>query len=911
MAKKDKEGKKGGGGKFFGAIGGVILVIILIIVLLVSFIFSIFDSIVQIIKKILLGVIEGILDFLAHPIKWIINKTFDLVNFVSGQFNGEFNPTALELTQPRQLIIVGQAEFEEMKKQLDNAGVNRSALGLDDVMLKKMLLAYSSGKYSHKADIIIQLTNQEVDACENDNTLSNPYKIKRGSNIDQISMNYAEHVLNAIKKVFNEEGNPNAALQRNYYLCTTGVLRFYSDVEKSDGSTEEKEMVYYNEDVLTELYKEEFEKNRYGAKSDYAQSVWKYLSTRCYTDGDKGMKVYAHETVKEELVEWTFEDNDPDVNSFADVADLILDAEDAVLSNVAINKQMISDEYLKYDSWGGLLDTAQKTYDIQDIDYYSIVSEYSTPVEFMVDLLNVSESKEFVNSFIEKVSNQTEIKLKLYKVRQLKSEEKTEITEEKTNVTCEALISVEIVAGYIDKSLEVKEGEEIKQVNVTEEISEGKEGIKFSYSWVSDDKIKITFNDIPSKYERLKVKLTFKASGTTKEYYVPSDQWTERDPLGTEAEIEITPSSFFGLVNIGRYKYRENTAKIKQYTTKLTTETKLDIAVEEAKTWYGTVKYNNAIQTESTFETIDNNGQRVDTLPQTPIMISKNKDVEEYTRDSLDAETIFARKSIGDYAFEEIGSRVEKWYANLKGDDVAFWLTPGGHLTHKLYTRLDTDKGYQLSNYNEQLNIRFTYAMENGPADWWTNTWYMPVNMKLEALDYKEGYLYETYNQYIERGVPTVEENPGFFLSLLKNTTGTFDVDATYNARGKEIEYTTIYDNKLNVGERLMEKGGADWLFSLLSSSPNTQGLEDVMRYILYKYSGNDYGITEWSFEVFSRDNMVSVNVATGGTSSTDNTSSSSNSSGTTSTPSNGSGGSSGLNTGKPNSSAFTQSQLK
>ena len=848
MAKKDKEGKNGVGKKAIGAIVIPILAVILIIVLLASFLFAIFDAIIEIIKAILIGSIEGILEFLAHPIEWVINKTYDLVNLVSSQLNQSFDATALELTQPKQLIIIGQDEFEDMKEQLDNAGINREDLGLDDIMLKKMLLAYNSGKYSRNADIIIQLKEQEIDAWKNDKTLSDPYVVKQGKNIDQISMNFAEEILNEIKKVFDVETNPNTELQANYYLCTKGVLEFVSDVEKSDGSIEEKEMVYYNKDVIEDLY-EEFEKNRYGAKSDYAQSIWKYLSTCCYTDGDKGMKIYGHQTVEEEMVEWTFEDNDPDEESFSDV---ILDLGDKELSNVAINRQVISDEYLKYDSWGGLLDTAKKTYEMQDIDYYSIVSEYTTPVEFMVDLLDVSESKEFVNAFIDKVTNQTKIKLKLYKIRQLKSEEKTEITEEKTTVKAEAVVNAEVISYNNDGEAGWHEGSNGVKVNVS--LKDGSTLLGLVNTLV----VKVKLTNIPENVESLKVKIKFAASDTVQTYTIPTAFGTGianifGDTLGTSYEFEV--ESWFK----DRYKTRENTGTIKQYTTKLTTETKLDIAVERAKTWYGTVTYNNAIQTESIFETINGSGQRVETLPETPTMLRRTKSIQEYTQNSSNAETIFAQKGIEDYAFEEIGSRVEKWYAGLKGDDVAFWLMPGGHLTHKIYTRLG-DGGYQLSNTDEQLNIRLTYAMENGPADWWTYMWYIPVNMKLEALNYKEGYLYETYNQYIEPGVPTVEENPEFFLSLLKNTSGKNNMNESYNARGKEIEYTTIYGNKLNVGERLMEKGGADWLFSLLSSSPNTQGLEDVMRYILYKYSGNDYGITEWSFEIFSRDNMIELN---------------------------------------------------
>lgn len=46
-------------------------------------------------------------------------------------------------------------------------------------------------------------------------------------------------------------------------------------------------------------------------------------------------------------------------------------------------------------------------------------------------------------------------------------------------------------------------------------------------------------------------------------------------------------------------------------------------------------------------------------------------------------------------------------------------------------------------------------------------------------------------------------------------------------------------------------KTDADMLFALLQQNSETQGMEQIMRYIMYKYTGKDYGVTELDFSVF------------------------------------------------------------
>lgn len=46
-------------------------------------------------------------------------------------------------------------------------------------------------------------------------------------------------------------------------------------------------------------------------------------------------------------------------------------------------------------------------------------------------------------------------------------------------------------------------------------------------------------------------------------------------------------------------------------------------------------------------------------------------------------------------------------------------------------------------------------------------------------------------------------------------------------------------------------KTDTDMFFNLLQQHPETQGMEQIMRYIMYKYTGKNYGVTELDFSIF------------------------------------------------------------
>lgn len=89
------------------------------------------------------------------------------------------------------------------------------------------------------------------------------------------------------------------------------------------------------------------------------------------------------------------------------------------------------------------------------------------------------------------------------------------------------------------------------------------------------------------------------------------------------------------------------------------------------------------------------------------------------------------------------------------------------------------------------------------------------------------------------------EDNTDRFLGLLKNDTGVYTKGATYNANGKKVKYNDVYGGQSEVGDLL--ENGSDMLFQFMeSTSAYNKGLENVMKYIMYRYSNEDFGVTSF-----------------------------------------------------------------
>lgn len=80
------------------------------------------------------------------------------------------------------------------------------------------------------------------------------------------------------------------------------------------------------------------------------------------------------------------------------------------------------------------------------------------------------------------------------------------------------------------------------------------------------------------------------------------------------------------------------------------------------------------------------------------------------------------------------------------------------------------------------------------------------------------------------------------------------------NGEIKEQTFIGLLDTKFKIPNSKREekaggnfKSGAEWFLELLQKDPSCQRLDQVIRYILYKYTGKDYGVTDASiFQMFN-----------------------------------------------------------
>lgn len=79
-----------------------------------------------------------------------------------------------------------------------------------------------------------------------------------------------------------------------------------------------------------------------------------------------------------------------------------------------------------------------------------------------------------------------------------------------------------------------------------------------------------------------------------------------------------------------------------------------------------------------------------------------------------------------------------------------------------------------------------------------------------------------------------------------------FTVDDKTTFLGLLDDYFKIPNsNRYEAAGKTNMVSGAEWLFGLMEKDGRLQNLEQVMRYVMYKYTGKDYGVKELDFSIF------------------------------------------------------------
>lgn len=741
-------------------------------------------------------------------------------------------------------MCISQTQFEDMKKELDSI-INRDTAGLDDIMLKKMLLSYYQSSYLTDTTLLMELTPENLGITAEEyveyfvvkkkkkdeegwvatiglSALGIAASVLTGGTAtvilatvaggavalgyaeaeDEISIVLEEDKLEELNEEYNDDIYPfeivggntkeGSGVDGRLYLATKGIVQI--KVETDDGWDD---IVYYDDKTLTEIYDKHYIKTL-ETNEEYAESVKEYLK-KCYTyensteDGNMGIKMYSNRDENTETQTWTYERQ---------------------------NAGLMERDYAKIN----LSPKEAQPIIQQPITYSNITQEFGTPVEFMIDLLEITGSKDFVNSFIE-ISNKSKIRLRLYKIGK-------DVTEQ-TIETKNREISVEGNRNYEAK------------VSRRKKESDGKwEGFEapltLTYENPLDDHTILEF-ELPKEYyeEEYEYECQLFLKGESKSLQ-------KKTTFNDFVSFSVEPSTV---------TWKDN-ANITEKTVKESEQTKYELAVYEVDTWYRKFKVTNKYEyelkvvaetgtaTNSKNVTIYNrNGESDETI-----------DIAEYIESLQNIGWVTGFSGPGTQTIESSDSGKQSVFDVLKNTD-------GNNKNNAFLT------GVGMSE-NICLNYQLNSAIRRGTSDHDGASYkdYKMVKMTYTDSNIKRQVVKVTYKRELSRGdesgTITPTENPYKFLALLCNANGEYNKNATYlpkQSGGKLIKYDDIYEGKTAVASLL--ENGEDMLYELLESSEHTQALVDVMKNIMSVYRSGQYSVSDFgdNFNIFKDTNFYNI----------------------------------------------------
>lgn len=119
------------------------------------------------------------------------------------------------------------------------------------------------------------------------------------------------------------------------------------------------------------------------------------------------------------------------------------------------------------------------------------------------------------------------------------------------------------------------------------------------------------------------------------------------------------------------------------------------------------------------------------------------------------------------------------------------------------------------------------------------------TNLTARSTSATEKKMKRTTQEILSVGTVDYQDNTDAFLGLWKNSSGQYEEGATFDPDGEKVPYTDLYEKDLEtayVGD--LFENGDEILFDILEYSEHTQSYTMVMKYILYRYTGKDYGVT-------------------------------------------------------------------
>ncbi len=920
-----------------------ILTPIIIVVLIASIFFAVIDAIINIIKDIVIAIIN----FFRDPLGAIRQGAATIWNDVAGWFNIEnFDIEAYRNQRFTPKVIINQSQFQDMKEQLEQA-IDVEAAGLDDFTLKKLLLSYYRTCYLTDTEIYMELDGEEagqrglnlIKAYSSTETTftvgdrleemkkivfaSCPYEVVYNtfdygecvaSSFVDSAMDLGENFWNVVTfnwgELFNNNNNNNNNNNDNglevghFYLKANGIINIHAPISVEDEQNEQTtdNMHCFTKEGLEEIYEHEFLNH----PQEYQNSVKEALKNSYAFDGGK---IWTYAFTKTTNTETTKYFN----NEYTEP------------NNQLVNKK---------------IESSTETGELVALDYQTNITKYTTPVEFFVDLMEISGSRDFIDAVIAMLDDES-IDLQLYELINTTEDITDEKYDLKTTVNGQRDTSISniyfsytdddnilggrwidsnpipadnIVKGedilrdypnaeginrenyYIKDWLKLlldnvpKPQDYINDYDTMEKINQIYESGKWKVhtNWLRDRNSASgalngeplllnerrrndngTYEDLQPEHEYIKLykqeivnqvnawmPIIKKKAGDGVYYWPPvnEDNCGYLKNIGGTYYLEIIPVGTYRGVEGDLEELRERLIDrtyedltyddVAKEQTKKTTkieESRYEIGIKKVNVWYGTETVTgNSTTSETTLFTENEDGELDEISNESEIRnLNTNEEIETETHTKENYATEYCR--IDGTHYMEYGDIESEVDCNPRYVNSIF--------------------NYLIKPEKERIN-----SGETNRSDYTWNEIKLARTCKNRSV-YKK----VTETTFVP-GTSTYTDGTERFLSLLSNedgkylnADGTYKNDMVFKSKADEgivVRYPDLYKGTAGVGELL--ENGADMLFELLESNEHTRPMVNTMKYIMYKYSGNDYGVTTFNFVTFNTNTFSTLSGGTG-----------------------------------------------
>lgn len=754
----------------------IVLVLIVIIVLIGSSFYVLTDGIISIIKKTAESATGDAVESVKEGIQWL-----GLAKVSNGL------PT----------FVIDKTQVESLKSNLENNAVNTDATGLTEIRLRKILLAYAVS--SSLSDTVCVVETSEEDIIEDFKEKNEEYKED-----DSVKLNTVLNKYGNVKS--SEKWNVTTPNYTLYYTNDTSTKFFYfKDTNKIFGdnentwflgamgattiSTSDGANLNYVTSTGFDLIKENFDAVGFGEK--LKSDAYKQMLSSYTREGDV-IKLYTVD-VSEKAYYFSFENKN---------IEKIEKIEEPTQSGEGTN--------IKYDI------DADSVYNvgIQEINLDGSIdlSKYAIPIELMVDLLNITGSGEFVETFIDYALKQIDTSVTAYTLKT----EQVAYNQKKYNISSDFVIEMyDIIDWGIGETIELDDGEDNFKAYYDIIYNRKYNGVNLPNNKVTSiaDYELIDYNEI--EYD------------TNKKYSV--------EALHKYLKTAYDPSYGFDLGDI----------EVTEVITTTTNQNNWRLIVSKIGTWYGDFTYTipNPEVIYSVPEKIENaNEDEYNSYNHTKMTkLANESDIEQENR------YIYNRlvNQVNNNAIDI--SKCEIQYSNDIYDNVMKVENGADNRPHfdnwvirGLATIAKNDSGNKNIASIGGTGIDYIYCK------------YKKTNVKKYEEVYKNKTETINENNIVQTtSSDDLDKKLKNFLELLRNKTGKIPTaigsEGGFTAKKDNpsivVKYADIYEGVTPVGDLLLDNG-ALMLFELLESSENTQSLVVVFKYLAYLYTETDYGVT-------------------------------------------------------------------